>query len=284
MQQVGIVGLGTVGGTLASAFEQAGVAVVGYDRYLGIRSVRELSGCEPVFVCVPTPLVAGGGGLDHREVWSAVRELSGTLPPGTTIAIRSTVVPGTSERMSARYPKMEFASVPEFLISAWPMESLSRADRIIVGTSSERVARTLSALLTKVSPGAPVLVVTPTEAELVKLCSNAMLAAKVTLANELAEVCARFDVSWDSVQAGVGLDRRIGPDHLAVTAERGFGGPCLPKDLDGLIASSREAGYEPTVLTNLAEFNRRIRKLVALAASDGHARSPKRVQAWRVTA
>lgn len=104
------------------------------------------------------------------------------------------------------------------------------------------------------------LLVRPIEAELIKLCSNAMLAAKVSLANELAEICGRFGVAWPRVQAGVGMDRRIGPDHLAVSQERGFGGSCLPKDLDGLIAEAAGAGAEPELLRAIAGFNVRIRR------------------------
>lgn len=106
---------------------------------------------------------------------------------------------------------------------------------------------------------APVVVVDPTEAELAKLCSNALLSAKVAMANELYEICDRYRVKWGRVQAVVGLDRRIGPDHLEVTKERGFGGVCLPKDMDGLVGAALRAGYMPTVLTEIASFNRRIR-------------------------
>ena len=95
-----------------------------------------------------------------------------------------------------------------------------------------------------IAPEAPILSLTPIEAELAKLSANAMLAAKIAVANDLALVCGRFDVPWSRVQAAVGLDRRIGLDHLSVSKERGFGGACLPKDLDGLVVASRSAGYE----------------------------------------
>jgi UDPglucose 6-dehydrogenase len=55
------------------------------------------------------------------------------------------------------------------------------------------------------------------------------------------------------------MDRRIGPDHLVVTPERGFGGGCLPKDLDGLIAAASAAGYDPSLLRSIVELNRSIR-------------------------
>ena len=110
-----------------------------------------------------------------------------------------------------------------------------------------------------IAPGAPVLILSPIEAELAKLSANAMLAAKVSMANELALVCDRYDVSWSNIQAAVGLDRRIGVDHLTVTPDRGFGGGCLPKDLDGLIAAAHQAGHQPLLLPSLSEFNRKIR-------------------------
>jgi UDPglucose 6-dehydrogenase len=142
---------------------------------------------------------------------------------------------------------------------ARPMETFTRPDRVIIGARSSKAAESVVGLMSKVAPTAPIALLLPVEVELVKLCSNAMLAAKVTLANELAEVCVRFGVQWPRVQAGVGLDRRIGPDPLTVAPERGFGGSCLPKDLDGLIAASRQLGYEAPVLRAIADFNKAIR-------------------------
>lgn len=111
----------------------------------------------------------------------------------------------------------------------------------------------------QVAPAAPIISLSPVEAELAKLCSNAMLAAKVTMANELAEICRRFGVAWSPVQTAIGLDPRIGPDHLTVREERGFGGGCLPKDVEGLIAAADAAGYSSPILRAMIGFNKRIR-------------------------
>jgi UDPglucose 6-dehydrogenase len=256
---VGVVGLGAVGGTVARAFEQAGLSVVGYDRYLHIGEVADLAGCETIFLCVPTPL-SDAGTFDIAEVRSAVRELEPVVTNGTIIAIKSTVPPGTCDSLSSDFPRLRFASVPEFLVQARPLETFSRPDRVVIGSRSGESAAVLADLMSRVAPGAPIVILLPTEAELVKLASNAMLAAKVTLANELAEISRRHGVSWSRVQGAVGLDRRIGPDHLSVSPERGFGGACLPKDLEGLIGAARSAGYGAPVLRNLADFNRAIRK------------------------
>jgi UDPglucose 6-dehydrogenase len=259
MKAVGVVGLGVVGGTVARAFADVGVDVSGYDRYLEIGSPQDLAGCSVVFLCVPTPS-NDGDGHDLTEVWSAMREIEPHLQQGTVVATKSTVPPGTSDALAEEFPQLEFVVAPEFLVATLPMETFTQPDRIVIGARSGEAATMVADLLTRVAPTAPVVVVSPTEAELVKLCANAMLAAKVAMANELFEVCRRFGVSWSRIQGVVGLDRRIGPDHLSVTPERGFGGACLPKDLDGLIGSASRAGYVPTLLQELAEFNRRVRR------------------------
>jgi UDPglucose 6-dehydrogenase len=258
MTTVGAIGLGTVGGTVIRAFEEAGIPTRGYDRYLRIGSAADLADCSVVFLCVPTP-AGEDGSYDLTELWSAVREVEPYLGAAAVIAIKSTVPPGTCDALAAIFDRLDFVSVPEFLVAARAMETVTQPDRVVIGARSSKAAESVAELMSKVAPAAPIIVLLPVEAELIKLCSNAMLAAKVTMANELAEVCWRFGVEWPRVQAGVGLDRRIGPDHLTVAPERGFGGSCLPKDLDGLIAACRHLGYGAPVLRAIADFNRAIR-------------------------
>jgi UDPglucose 6-dehydrogenase len=258
IDSIGVVGLGMVGGTVARAFAEAGLKVCGYDPYLEIGTTQGLAGCPVVMLCVPTP-ASPAAGLDIQEVWSAVREVEAVLQPGSIVAVKSTVPPGTIDRLAAAFPRIEFADLPEFLVATKPDETFVHPDRVIIGTRSPQTANILGDLIERVAPGAPVVVVTPPEAELAKLGSNALLAAKVAMANQLADVCEQFGVSWPRVKAVIGLDRRIGPDHLTVTEERGFGGACLPKDLDGLIAAAESTGPPPFLLRSLADFNRSIR-------------------------
>lgn len=262
MMAVGVVGLGTVGGTLLDALRDVGVAARGYDPYMGVGAPEALSGCGLVFLCVPTP-AGPAGELDTSSVWKAVRDVEACLGDGTVVAVKSTVPPGTADALTADFPRFEFASVPEFLVAARPMETLRRPDRVVIGARTHEVAETIGDVMRRVAPGAPVIVLRPIEAELAKLSANAMLAAKVSMANELALVCERFGVGWSDVQAAVGMDRRIGLDHLTVTAGRGFGGGCLPKDLDGLIAAAYQRGYAPPLLDAIASFNQRVRELGA---------------------
>jgi nucleotide sugar dehydrogenase len=258
MGPVGVIGLGMVGGTISRVFREAGVVVHDYDRYLEIGRPEELRNCGVVFLCVPTPSLPNNG-YDLTEIWSAASEIEDILEPGSIVAVKSTVPPGTNDRLAEAFPKLEFASLPEFLVASRSVETLTHPDRVIIGTRSGEVAAVLTGLMAQVAPEAPVIQLTPMEAEFAKLCANALLSAKVAMANELSDLCARYDVSWPRVKAVVGLDRRIGPDHLTVTEERGFGGACLPKDLDGLIGVAEAVGWSSTLLREIADFNRRIR-------------------------
>lgn len=271
---VGVVGLGMVGGTIARAFSEARVTVHGYDRYLNIGSPQQLDICRVVFLCVPTPGLPDRG-YDLTEIWSAAQEIEPHLQPGSVVVVKSTVSPGTNDRLAAAFPRVEFASLPEFLVEARPIETFTNPDRIIIGARSGDVATQLRELLGKVAPEAPVLIVRPIEAELTKLCSNALLAAKVSMANQLSEVCDRFEVSWPRIKSVVGLDRRIGTEHLTVTEERGFGGSCLPKDLDGLIAAARSVGCAPQLLEAIADYNCRIRSRAEAAETARNGSGPQ---------
>jgi UDPglucose 6-dehydrogenase len=268
VEGIGVVGLGIVGGTVAGAIAEAGFPVRGYDLYLGIGELQDLCDCGVVFLCVPTPLGADGS-HDLTELWAAIGNLVPVLADGTVVVVKSTIPPGTCDRLSGSFPSLEFAVVPEFLVATRTVETFTHPDRVVIGARKSETASMLADLMATVARGAPTVIVTPIEAELIKLCSNAMLAAKVAMANDLAGVCQMFDVEWPRIQAVVGLDRRIGPDHITVTRERGFGGTCLPKDLDGLVAVARSRGYVPAVLESIAVFNRRIREEAAAERPSG---------------
>ena len=258
IDRVGVIGLGMVGGAVSKACFNAGLRVLGYDRYLGVGDPEHLAECRVVFLCVPTP-ASPDGGFDLGEVWAAVREIEPVLGEGSIVAVKSTVPPGTVDRLTEAFPRIEFADLPEFLVASNPDETCVNPDRVVVGARSSTAATILVELMSRIAPEAPAIVVRPIEAELAKLCANALLATKVAMANELSDVCAQYDVQWPRVKAVVGLDRRIGPDHLSVTPERGFGGACLPKDLDGLIATAASSGRSPSLLRFVADFNRDIR-------------------------
>ncbi len=145
--------------------------------------------------------------------------------------LRSTVPPGTSDEIAAllgRHVPVVYA--PEFLREGNAVADFLAPDRTVVGgddlTASVAYARLFESL------GAPVMLTSRRNAELIKAASNAFLAMKITFANEIANLCDALGADADDVLRGVGYDRRIGSAFLMPGI--GFGGPCFEKDLKSL--------------------------------------------------
>jgi UDPglucose 6-dehydrogenase len=102
-------------------------------------------------------------------------------------------------------------------------------------------------------------------AELIKYANNAFLATKVSFINcigNIAEPIPGADIKV--IAAGIGLDARIGSQFL--NAGLGWGGSCLPKDLDALLAFSRASGYNPELIQAVIDTNRKQWRKMAEAA------------------
>ncbi|HXF50165.1 MAG TPA: hypothetical protein VNM43_00590, partial [Dehalococcoidia bacterium] len=234
---VGVVGIGVVGGAVARWFERQGRAVVVYDPPAGFPDPRPLGRAGVVFVCVPTPY--GEQGYDDSMLERAVA----AIPEGRVVVIKSTVLPGTTERLQRRYPGQRFLFNPEFLRERSAEADFVAPDRQIVGYTER--TRSAAADVLAMLPPAPYRRLMPaTEAELVKYMTNTFLALKVVFANQFYDLCRRLGADYDLVREGAAADPRVGPSHLDVWdgGERGYGGKCLPKDTKALIDFAASLG------------------------------------------
>lgn len=267
MIRIGIAGLGFVGGALAQALRMNDIPYAGYDPGKGFPNIELLKDCELIFLVVGTPEVQGD--LDNEAVHSVVAQLAELCAWNTIVAIKSTVPPGTNDALATAYPNLRFASVPEFLVQAEALDTLLNPDRIVIGARDEVTAGAIANVLLTITNRGELVLVKPIEAELLKLCANTLLASKVAIANELFDICAAYGVEWDAIRPGIGLDSRIGPAHLEVTEERGYGGACFPKDLRGLIAAAERMGRQPNLLRSIERENARVRARVSALLPHG---------------
>jgi UDPglucose 6-dehydrogenase len=258
--KIAIIGLGVVGGTLGTILHEEGHQVGAYDPNKGHNDLTKIRKADLAFVCVWTPQV--GSQLDQTAVFDAVHRLRDEHVK--RVVIRSTIKPGTMTRLQSMHPDITFAFVPEFLVESDPYGSSRHADRIVIGCDSSDLIGWLDGLMRSVSPGAPVVVTDPEEAVMIKLASNVMLAVKVSVANELKEICDQYGVEWDNIRGVVGMDRRIGPEHLRVTEERGYGGSCFPKDMRGMVTAAHDVEISPTILEEIERSNERRRAGLAV--------------------
>lgn len=182
-----------------------------------------------VFVCVPTPISAGGS-LDDSYLRQAFAQIRAHAPrPAPIIVNKSTVPVGTGDAVSRIFAGdgVRVASNPEFLAEGRAIDDFFHPSRIVIGAHDRGVADAVATLYAPLK--APVVITDPVTAELSKLASNAFLATKISFANAISRIGEEIGADGEHLARILGMDPRIGASHLR--AGLGFGGSCLPKDL-----------------------------------------------------
>lgn len=217
---------------------------------------RLLADRDVVFVCVPTP-TGDDGNADLRAVERAVARLADTMAPGSTVAVKSTVPPGTCRRLGAALAPggIHVVANPEFLREGFAVEDFQHPDRVVIGADDGAPADVVAQLY----PGQSVLRMSQESAELAKYASNAFLAVKLSFVNSLAQLSSRVGADIGDIARCMGADPRIGPHFLRPGP--GWGGSCLPKDSAALVCAGRAHGVELREIesarrTNAAQVDR----------------------------
>ena len=242
------------------------------DEYAGERlhattdydAVRET---DVTFLALPTPSEDDGGiDLAYMEAGAASLGEALTDKDGDhLVVVKSTVVPGSTEDVIA--PAIEetsdksvgdgfhVAMNPEFLRMGTAVEDFLNPQKIVFGAHDDDAFGTLGDLFDPLVEASEATVVETglREAEMIKYANNGFLAAKVSLINDIGNICKEFDVDAYEVADAIALDDRIGGRFLR--SGLGFGGSCFPKDINAIIRHAREAGYEPPVLEAAVEVN-----------------------------
>lgn len=222
---------------------------------VGAASAGAIGEAELILLAVGTPPAPDGGQADLSQFHAAVDMLLPELGPGAVLALKSTLPVGTAdalaERVRGQRPDVAVVSNPEFLREGHAVEDFERPARIVLGCedawAADRMRRLYAPLLRR---GVPLLSTRRRTAELVKYAANAFLATRLAFVNELADLCEHLGADVLDVTQGLGLDPRIGPHYLRPGP--GYGGSCLPKDLQALIATGRTNGRPLAVVEAVA--------------------------------
>jgi UDPglucose 6-dehydrogenase len=250
-----------------------------------VEAVRE---SEITLIAVGTPERQGQIDLSSvRRAAEAVGEALRDRRGYHVVAVKSTVPPGTTEtlvrgaiqeRSGLRAGEFGLCANPEFLREGSAVADFLCPDRIVIGRLDERSGETLAGAYA--SFDCPVVFTSLSNAELTKYASNALLATLISLSNELAAICeATPGTDVREVLGALHLDRRLSPvvDGSTIQPEIlgflaagcGFGGSCLPKDLNALRAYARWRGVEPALLDAVEWINSgRPAVLTRLAATE----------------
>lgn len=222
------------------------------------QGVRE---ADVIFIAVGTPSLPGGQ-ADLSQVETVARDI-GRYINGYKIVVNNSTVPVGSQKLVKRIIRenmteevpFDVVSKPEFLREGSAVFDTMNADRIVIGSDSEKAAEIMTELHKPLS--APIMITSPESAEMIKYASNAFLATKISFINEIANICEQVGANVSEVARGMGMDQRISDKFLS--AGLGFGGACFPKDTCALVEIARQAGCEMKTVKSAIEVNKKQR-------------------------
>lgn len=226
--KIGVIGLGVVGKAVYNGLGQLGHELAHYDITDKSTSIESVSQTDIVFICVPTPTDVDGN-CDVSNVCQTV-ELLDSIEYSGIVAIKSTVIPGTTDSLINQYQNLKICFVPEFLREKSSLSDfIGLHDVLIVGTTNSAIYEQI----VKAHQSIPetTCMVGPTEAEVAKYFNNIYNALRITFANGIFELCQALNADYQQVFNAVSNRKTIGRDYLRCSDNlRGFGGACLPKD------------------------------------------------------
>jgi nucleotide sugar dehydrogenase len=264
--KIGIIGLGFVGGAVKHSFEKH-FEIASYD-IDPAKSTSSISGlvdeCIFIFITLPTPMKKDGS-CDLTNIHTVLNEMNEYNKNGyeeyRVAIIKSSIPPGTTKSLAAQYTNIQIVFSPEFLTERNANQDFEKQEKVILGgdpANTEAVAH----IFKKVCPLAHICETDFTTAEMVKFTINCFLATKVSVFNELYQVCKKLDIDYDNMIALSLLDNRIGSSHTAVPGRDGhfgYGGSCFPANVNIMIARAKELGVDTKVLRACWEKNLEMR-------------------------
>ncbi len=220
---------------------------------------------EVLFIAVGTPSDEDGS-ADLKYVLQVADTIGSHMSSRKVIVDKSTVPVGTADQvretvtaaLAKRGADVEFdvVSNPEFLKEGAAVADFMKPDRVVIGSSEQWSRDLLDRLYAPFNRNHDKIVhMDVRSAELTKYAANVMLATKISLMNEFANLAERLGADVEAVRRGIGSDPRIG--HHFIYPGAGYGGSCFPKDVKALIHTASEIGYDAEIIRAVEAVNQR---------------------------
>ena len=257
--KIGIIGLGAVGNANKQGFEYLKHEVLVHDIRLDT-SIHDVLSTEINFLCVPTPS-AEDGQCDTAILESVIQELDNLNYTGI-IAIRSTSVPGFTQRMIERHKNLAICFVPEFLRERCAADDFIHNHKLLaIGTYDIWVYRKVVKAYGNLPEHTEHL--TPTEAEVLKYYNNVYASLRVTFANVMYEICNKLNCDYTTIKNSYIKTGKAFNMYLDVSEGlRGYGGMCLPKDTKALARLMEKLELDLSLISAIDQDNSKFKRTV----------------------
>jgi UDPglucose 6-dehydrogenase len=251
MKKIAIIGYGWVGKSMAKLFPDALI----YDPMLDFKTTKEeVNACDIAFVCVPSPCPEEGA-LDTSIIEEVVSWCKSSL-----LVMRSTVNPGTCDRLAKKYSK-RIVMQPEYLgeTPAHPMYDPKTRQFMVIGGEQADRKELIDLYTTVYNANTNIRQVSAIEAEIIKLSENRAISFKVAQIQELYDVCEKAGIDFYTIRDAVySDDPRFNLWWTFVFPEkRGFNSKCIPKDIYAWCAWAESLGYKPEITRAILERNKK---------------------------
>tara|TARA_B100000212_G_scaffold338421_1_gene314927 strand:- start:642 stop:1502 length:861 start_codon:yes stop_codon:yes gene_type:complete len=265
---IGIIGKGFVGNAVAQGFSsgsgyEANVLIYDKNPDLAQNSLMEVvDRSDFIFISVPTPSNKDGS-INLDVVNSVMRDVSSVATTNSPIILlRSTIVPGTSEKIQSNFPELKIVFNPEFLTERSAVFDFLSQTRYVLGGDSANTSKVAELYRDRFGQSIAVIETDFKSAELIKYVCNCFFATKVSFLNEMRLISDQIGADWDAVIEGFVRDGRVGHSHINVPGpdgKFGFGGSCFPKDVQALINFCEQNQIPPNVLEGVWKTNLKVR-------------------------
>ncbi len=216
------------------------------------------------FIAVGTPQ-SSDGSCDLNYVLNVAKQIAKSMNGYKVIVDKSTVPVGTAQKVAKTIKQhttfdFDVVSNPEFLKQGNAVEDFLRPDRVIIGSNSQKATAIMQDIYAPFfRTGNRIVVMDVKSAEMTKYAANSFLATKISFMNEIANLCEKIGADVEMVRIGISTDSRIGNKFLF--AGLGYGGSCLPKDVEALIKTGEENNVEMSVVKAVDKVNKKQRML-----------------------
>jgi len=227
-------------------------------------SFEAVNNSEVAIICVGTPNDENGH-LDMTYIYRVAKEIGEALKEKDefyTVAIRSTVMPGTNKKVaeiiqkhSNKINEKDFAVVsnPEFLREGSAVADFFNPPYTILSSESEKGLEKMEMVYQSLNT--EVIIAPIGSAELIKFVNNSFHGLKVVFANEVGRICKSLGVDSINLMDLFTKDEILNISPYYFKPGFAYGGSCLPKDLKALNSIAHDKYINLPVLSSIEESN-----------------------------